>query len=67
MTYLRRHLTLDDAMDHVRRVVGSAGLAPGSRHNSWHGNGWTVRLTRTDLLRGTEHILVTVESGHGAM
>ena len=65
MTYLKRHPTLDDAMAHVRQVVGSAGLAPGSRHNSWHGNGWTVRLTRTDLLYGTEHILVTVKGDHG--
>ena len=62
MTYLRRHPPLEDAMDHVREIVGSAGLAPGSRLNSWHGNGWTVRLTRTDLLQGTDHILVTVEA-----
>jgi len=62
VTYLTRHHDLDGAMRHVRRIAPNAGLAPGSRYSSWTFGGWRVRLIRSDLVWGTEHMLVKVEA-----
>lgn len=62
MTYLTRYTDLDAAMRHVRQVAPNAGLAPGSRYSSWIFGGWCVRLIRSDLVWGTEHMLVKVEA-----